>query len=244
MKKTSTKPKARTKVPTKAKSPAKRAPAQAKAKAAKAPAKRAPAQAKAKAPAKGKAPAKRSPLRRVKLDVVRDALAAVAFELPHADFAQLPAPYALALGSVTLDELRDVSGTVVVLGHLHVKGDVALRRISGLPNLVVTGDMTARHVYADAFLVVGGTLAALTVIGDAAWDGALFVGSLEADTVVLKDTGLELLGKGAKKDKIRVRRLADLESPAKAKKAVPELFDLDPEADDVPAYAYFLTLAR
>ncbi len=181
----------------------------------------------------------------MKLDVVRDALAAVTFDPPHADVAQLPPPYALALGSVTLDELRDVSGTVVIVGDLQVKGDVALRRVSGLPNLVVTGDMTARHVYADAFLVVGGTLAALTVIGDATWDGQLFVGTIETDTLVLKDTGLEFLGKGSKKDKIRVRRLADLESPRKAKKAVPELFDLDrDDPDDVPAYAYFLTLPR
>ena len=184
---------------------------------------------------------KASPLRPVTLAVVSDALAAVGFAPPHGDVSGLPKPYALALGSVTLDELRDVSGTVVVVGDLHVKGDVALRRVSGLPNLVVTGDLTARHVYADAFLVVGGTLAALTVIGDTGWDGGIFVGGLDADTAVLKDTALEPLGRGGK-GRIRVRRLADLESPAKAKKAVPELFELDPE--DVPAYTYFLTLPR
>ncbi|MDF2698020.1 MAG: hypothetical protein K0S65_6403, partial [Labilithrix sp.] len=195
--------------------------------------------AKAKAPAKAKA--KASPLRPVTLAVVQDALAAVGFDPPHADVSGLPKPYALALGSVALDELRDVSGTVVVVGDLSVKGDVSLRRISGLPNLVVTGGLKARHVYADAFLVVGGKLAARTVIGDAGGDGGIFVGGVEADTAVLKDTALELIGEGGK-GRLRVKRLADLESPAKAKKAVPELFDLDPE--EVPAYTYFLTLSR
>ncbi|MBX3212167.1 MAG: hypothetical protein KF850_09055, partial [Labilithrix sp.] len=177
----------------------------------------------------------------VTLAVVRDALAAVGFDPPHGDVDGLPKPYALALGSVTLDELRDVSGTVVIVGDLQVKGDVSLRRVSGLPNLVVTGALNARHVYADAFVVVGGTLTAHTVVGDSGWDGGFFVGGLDANTAVLKDTSLDSIGKGAK-GWIRVRRLADLESPAKARKAVPELFDLDP--DDVPAYTYFLTLPR
>lgn len=172
---------------------------------------------------------------------VRRALGGAGLAGTSVDLDALPKPYALAVSDVTLDELREVKGTTVVVGDLHVKGDIALRRSKGIPALVVTGDVIARHVYADATLVVGGTLAALTVVGDAGWDGGFFVGGLDADTLVLKETALETLGRGPK-DRVRVRRLADLEKPAKAKKAVPELFELDP--DDVPAYAYFLTLPR
>lgn len=172
----------------------------------------------------------------VGLDRVITALARASFALPHARPEQLPAPFRLAESGLAVPELDCIDGTFVVVGDLDVGGDVSLRRSGKLSNIVVTGDLRARHVYFDAFLVVGGTLRADTVIGDVGWDGGLFVGAVEADTLVLKDTGLDFLDD----EKLSVKRFANLEEEEAARKAVPELFD----GDDVDAFGFFLSLPR
>lgn len=174
----------------------------------------------------------------VTLDALMQALGAANFDLPHATASQLPQPYRLATGDVTLPELSLPSGTLVVIGDLTITQDIDARRESAIANLIVTGDLQVRHAYLDAFLVVGGTARAHTLIAEAGWDGGLFVGGIQADTLVLKDCGLDYLGK----KRLTVQRFADFEKPRAAKTAVPELFADDP--DDVDAFAFFLALPR
>ncbi|HEY1955027.1 MAG TPA: hypothetical protein VGH28_05430 [Polyangiaceae bacterium] len=155
-------------------------------------------------------------------DEIARALGEAKFDPPHGNITSLPQPYQLAIGDVALKEIVNPRGTIVVIGNLV---------------FIVTKDMTVRHAYFDAFLVVGGTLRGKTIVADSTWNGGLFAGGVEADTLVLKDCGLELLGK-AKKPK--VKRLADFEKESAAKKAVPELF----ADEDVDAYGFFLALKR
>lgn len=161
------------------------------------------------------------------------------FELPHASPEDLPKPYQMAKGDVNVATIALPRGTLVVIGNLMVEQDIDARRDGGIANIIVTGDMQVRHAYVDAFLVVGGTLRGHTIVADSKWDGGLFAGAIESETLVLKECGLEFLGK----KKLSVGRIADLEKPRSAKKAVPELFPADP-GEDIDAYDFFARLPR
>ncbi|MBX3714174.1 MAG: hypothetical protein KF800_19595 [Lysobacter sp.] len=179
------------------------------------------------------------PWRTVALKELTRELGNSGLELPHASPSELPKPYQLATGDVRIPRIALPRGTLVVIGNLTLEEDIDARRVEGISNIIVTGDMQVRNAYVDAFLVVGGTLRAGTIVADSNWDGGLFTGAIEAETIVLKDCALDFLGK----KKLVVKRLADLEKIKSAKKAVPELFAGGDE-DEIDAYAFFASLSR
>lgn len=179
------------------------------------------------------------PWRAVALKELTRELEDSGFELPHASPSELPKPYQLAKGNVSIPKIALPRGTLVVIGNLTLEEDLDARREEGISNIIVTGDMQVRNAYVDAFLVVGGTLRADTIVADSNWDGGLFAGAIEVETMVLKDCALDFLGKR----KLGVKRLADLEKIKSAKKAVPELFATSDE-DEIDAYAFFASLPR
>lgn len=165
---------------------------------------------------------------------LRAALDAVGFELPHGEPESLPAPIRFVEGDAVVDAIPPLEGSLVVLGDLEVEGEIELRRLGALAHLVVTGDLKARAIYADAFVVVGGELSAEVIVADSNYAGGLFLGSVKAETLVLKDIGMEPVGEEDRLP-LEVKRLADLEFEEEARVALPEFF----EGETRDAFAYF-----
>jgi len=165
---------------------------------------------------------------------VTAALAAAGFELPHAKPAALKPPFRLHEGELALPELKMMTGTLVVIGNLSIKGPVALRRDSRpLAHVIVVGSCTLGTAYIDGFLVVRDELRADVLIADASWDGGIFVGKdLHADTLAIHNTAMTI--KGATHARVH----ANSERSEAAQEALPALF----QNGDVDAYGYFTSL--
>lgn len=131
------------------------------------------------------------------LEDIQQFLSTQSFELPHADFNQLPAPFYLIQGDSVLDEFETETGTFVFTRNLTVKGGISVRH-SAKPraNIIVLGDLRVKKAYIDGFVVVSGNLKADLIIGDSTWDGGIFVGKdLVSNIFIHKDIDVEVLGK-------------------------------------------------
>jgi hypothetical protein len=127
--------------------------------------------------------------------VARD-LEKAKFSIPHADIAQLPAPFFLIDGDLSIGNLEFETGTVVIKGNLNLTHDLVMRH-SGKPraNLIVLGDCNAQKIYVDAFLIVRKNLNASMIVGDSTWDGGIFVsGNATVRSCVMKDIDFEVKG--------------------------------------------------
>lgn len=168
------------------------------------------------------------------LENIERALVAAKYTMPHAELRQLPIPYFLITGDLTLSGLVMTTGTVVVAGSLTITGPVDFHQ-SGLPivNLIVTGDCTLGLAYVDGFLCVGGTLHVGTLIADSNWKGGIFVrGDLFGHTLVINGTGVDVDGE------THLEAQADTDDPEAAARAVPGLY----VEDEAQPRAFFLAL--